>query len=323
MDGWDKNLKEGQVSDRLGWGTPDLSKAMYGPAQLLGTLEYTQNQRALDVWTNDITQVGWDQRREEESQWMAITKNGKDTENSGVIYEAGAEPEKVGGAYLVGNHVTVVGVEDDSISVADARKWRAQYYQKRAKAIGERLQKTQAGTDGYDGKLVKDGTGTLVLTGHNVYRGGTVVKGGTLLGFIDSFGVSGSDHANGKVVVEGGQFGIVNTFVDTVTQTGKHVADAKADHSVDVTIEEDGTYLLVPGQAVNLGQGTLNFAEGQVGIDLTDPAVQQALQAGQTVTASVTCASIKGEYHPMTTDESLKVSVSQDGNTLTLSVSKQ
>ena len=114
-----------------------------------------------------------------------------------------------------------------------------------------------------------------------------------------------------------------NTFVDTVTQTGKHVADAKANHSVDVTIEEDGTYLLVPGQAVNLGQGTLNFAEGQVGIDLTDPAVQQALQAGQTVTASVTCASIKGEYRPMTTDESLKVSVSQDGNTLTLSVSKQ
>ena len=141
------------------------------------------------------------------------------------------------GAYLVGNHVTVVGMDDDSIAVSDARKWRAQYYQKRAKAISDRLQKTETGTDGYDGQLIKDGSGILVLTGHNVYRGGTIVKGGKLLGFIDSFGTSGNDHSNGKVVVENGQFGIINSFVDSVTQTGKHVAHSKADHSVDITVQ--------------------------------------------------------------------------------------
>lgn len=322
MDGWDKNLKEGQVSDRLGWGTPDLSKAMYGPSQLLGTLEYTQNQRKLDVWTNDISQVGWDQRRKEDKEWMAITNNGKDTENAGVIYEAGTEPEKIGGAYLVGNHVTVVGIDDDSIAVSDARKWRAQYYQKRAKAISDRLQKTETGTDGYDGQLIKDGSGTLVLTGHNVYRGGTIVKGGKLLGFIDSFGTSGNDHSNGKVVVENGQFGIITSFVDNVTQTGKHVAHSKADHSVDITVQEDGTYLLVPGQTVQLGNGSLNFVDGQVGIDLMDPAIQQALDAGQTITAKVTAASIKGDYRAMEVDESIKVTISQDGNSLEVSVSK-
>lgn len=44
MEGWtDVNgtvRKDGEVSDRMGWGVPDLDKGMYGPGQFLGKFEY-------------------------------------------------------------------------------------------------------------------------------------------------------------------------------------------------------------------------------------------------------------------------------------------
>lgn len=324
MDGWDKRLKEGQVSDRLGWGTPDLKKAMHGPAQLLGTLVYRQNKRDFDIWTNDITQTAWDQRRIEDLQWMAITKNGKDLVNAGVIDEAGSEPEKVGGAYLLGNHVTVVGLEDDSIDVKEANAWRAAYYEKRAGAIGERLAKNDWGCDGYDGALVKDGKGTLILTGHNVYRGGTLVKDGTLLGFADSFGVTASaeaSHGNGRVLVQGGAFGILNAVNDTVTLTGNKVSGT-LDHSVDITVD-GGTLLIALGETVDLKNGTVTIKDGEIGVDLSSPALTKALKAGQSVTGRLVASEIKGKIRPMKmADESLKLTVSQEGNVITVTVSK-
>lgn len=44
MEGWtdvDGTVRgDGEVSDRMGWGVPDLDKGMYGPGQFLGTFEY-------------------------------------------------------------------------------------------------------------------------------------------------------------------------------------------------------------------------------------------------------------------------------------------
>ena len=44
MEGWTDTdgtvRKDGEVSDRMGWGVPDLDKGMYGPGQFLGKFDY-------------------------------------------------------------------------------------------------------------------------------------------------------------------------------------------------------------------------------------------------------------------------------------------
>ena len=68
MEGWtdvDGTVrKDGEVSDRMGWGVPDLDKGMYGPGQFLGKFEYNMAKAgSLDVWSNDISNVALDQRK--------------------------------------------------------------------------------------------------------------------------------------------------------------------------------------------------------------------------------------------------------------------
>ena len=81
---------------------------------------------------------------------MTLTENGKNLE---------AEPYELG----TGEVYPTLG--DASVSQEDAKKWRQEYYAKRVAAIEAR---------DYNGSLVKDGQGMLVLTGNNTYRGGNV-----------------------------------------------------------------------------------------------------------------------------------------------------
>ena len=78
MDGWantDKTISiDGQVSDRMGWGVPDLNKGMYGPGQFLGEFNYNMAATSLDVWSNSITNVALDQRKEEDAKWKAAAE---------------------------------------------------------------------------------------------------------------------------------------------------------------------------------------------------------------------------------------------------------
>lgn len=238
--GW--TADEGQVDEIYGWGAPDLEKGMYGLGQLLGHFDYNQKTMALDVWSNDISQVALDQRKAEDVAWMEKTKNGTDL--TAEDYELGSGE--------------IPNVEDATIDKADAEKWRKEYYEKRAQAI-------QAKLDGglYDGSLTKHGAGTLVLTGNNTYRGGTTVEEGTLLGFAESFGVTGDDAkatANGKVTVNGGTFGVLNSYTDNFTMKGELNSKADAGHSVDVTVNKGGAYAVVAGQDVTVGK--IDFAEG-------------------------------------------------------------
>lgn len=240
FEGW--TADEGQVDEIYGWGAPDLEKGMYGLGQLLGHFDYNQKTMALDVWSNDISQVALDQRKAEDVAWMEKTKNGTDL--TAEDYELGSGE--------------IPNVEDATIDKADAEKWRKEYYEKRAQAI-------QAKLDGglYDGSLTKRGAGTLVLTGNNTYRGGTTVEEGTLLGFAESFGVTGDDAkatANGKVTVNGGTFGVLNSYTDNFTMKGELNSKADAGHSVDVTVNKGGAYGVVAGQDVTVGK--IGFAEG-------------------------------------------------------------
>ncbi len=285
MKGWDNRdgstPLDGQVSDRMGWGAPDLEKGMYGIGQFLGEFDYDMASGSLDVWSNDITQVALDQRLAEDQKWMAETKNGTDI--------------TAGGDYVLGDKFVVKdGIEgDDShvIAQADAEKYRAELYAKQAAAIQNKLDKGL-----YNGSLIKRGEGTLVVTGNNTYRGGTTVEGGTLLGFNDSFGVTGNDSsatANGKVTVNGGTFGILTSYNDQLTQKGE-IKDTATDHSVDVTVNANGKLMIMAGQ--NAEMGDLKLAEGATIVvgSLDDATLKQAYN-GKAAEGTLKVQSMDGE----------------------------
>ena len=286
MEGWNNvdgtTPLEGEVSDRMGWGVPDLEKGMYGPGQFLGKFDYNMANTKLDVWTNDITQVALDQRKREDMIWMEATSNGTDI--------------TAGGDYVLGEDFVVNdGTEDATdhiIDQADAEKWRAEYYAKRAAAIQEKLDNGL-----YNGSLVKRGEGTLVMTGHNTYRGGTTVEGGTLLGFSYSFGTTDTAArtvANGQVTVNGGSFGVIASYDDPLTGQGTvDAAPAAGDASVDITVNEGGKLLIIAGQDVTVGNITMN--EGSLySVAAIDSEGLVAAYNGEALTGSLTADSIEG-----------------------------
>ncbi|MEQ5126130.1 autotransporter Pta [Providencia alcalifaciens] len=229
--GW--TSADGVPDERYGWGTPDLEKGMYGPGQFLGKFEYQLDAVPLDVWTNDISQAALDQRETEDLAWLADYKaNGIDA----------------GGDYNLGTDFVVNDGNPDPTShivdKEDAKKWRQEYYQKRAEAIQAKI---DAGL--YDGALVKTGQGSLVMTGDNTYRGGTTVEQGSLYGFTESFGTA-------DVNVNGGTISVLNRYNDQFTQKGQLVSNES--HKANININDKGTYLVTAGHDVNVGNMTLN-----------------------------------------------------------------
>ena len=220
-------VPEGEVSNRMGWGVPDLNKGMYGPGQLLGKFDYNMNLAPLDVWTNDISEVALKQREREDLEWMAKTKNGTDA--------------STGGSYELGNDFVVVDGDSDAtnhvISEDDAQKWRSAYFLKRAQAIQNKIDNNL-----YQGSLVKRGSGMLIMTGNNTYSGGTTVEDGALYGFSESFG-------SGNVNVNGGVFGVLSSFNDNFTQKGQlnslvDIARAPI-QKANIVVNNGGTYAIV------------------------------------------------------------------------------
>ncbi len=182
MEGWTNTdgtePAPGEVSDRMGWGVPDLKAAMEGPRQFLGRFVYRLE--GTDVWNNDISQVALDQRRREEKAWMKKTENG--TKLDAYPYELGAGALVKDGDTDMTNHL---------IDLEDAKKWRAEFFKTRADAIKARI---------YDGSLVKAGNGTLTMTGTNTYRGGTTVEAGRLIAYPQSLGLGAVTVKKGAVL---------------------------------------------------------------------------------------------------------------------------
>ena len=299
MEGWanvdGSTPKEGEVSDRMGWGVPDLEKGMYGLGQLFMHFDYNLATNPLDVWSNNISQVALDQRYAEDIAWLkSVTKDG--TIDGEVVVSDDPDDYKLTNTSTgeankdhQEHNYDLAGVDNKNVTLEEAKKWRLEYYQKRAQAIRDKLTK-----DGYNGSLTKRGAGTLVMTGNNTYRGGTTVEEGTLLGFAESFGVTGDDAsatANGKVTVNGGIFGVMNKYNDTFTMKGELTSNA--DHSVDVTINAGGTYGVVAGQDVEVG--TLAFKDGAgVTVVSTDTDVLKSAYEGKAQSGSVTAEKLEG-----------------------------
>lgn len=301
---------EGEVSDRMGWGVPDLEKGMYGLGQTLGKFDYNLRSE-LDVWSNDISQVALDQRYREDIAWLkSVTEDG--TIDGKVVVSDNPSD------YKLTNDYDLAGIADKNISLEDAKKWRLEYYEKRAAAIRDKINNGL-----YNGSIVKRGEGTLVMTGSNTYRGGTTVEGGKLLGYSNSFGVSGDDgKANGKVVVNGGTFGILETYNDQFTMKGD-IERGEGTHSVDVVVNEGGTFQITAGQDVTMG--TLEFKEGAgftVGSEDVD--VLKEAYAGTAQTGTVTTTGVTGADLAVANPDYafFKTELKAEGNKLTGTLSR-
>lgn len=314
MEGWANVNKttpaEGEVSDRMGWGVPDLEKGMYGLGQTLGKFDYNLRSE-LDVWSNDISQVALDQRYREDIAWLkSVTEDG--TIDGKVVVSDNPSD------YKLTNDYDLAGIADKNISLEDAKKWRLEYYEKHAAAIRDKINNGL-----YNGSIVKRGEGTLVMTGSNTYRGGTTVEGGKLLGYSNSFGVSGDDgKANGKVVVNGGTFGILETYNDQFTMKGE-IERGEGTHSVDVVVNEGGTFQITAGQDVTMGK--LEFKEGAgftVGSEDVD--VLKEAYAGKAQTGTVTTTGVTGADLAVANPDYafFKTELKAEGNKLTGTLSR-
>lgn len=256
---------DGQVSDRMGWGVPDLDKGMFGPGQFLGKFDYNMANTQLDVWTNNISNVALDQRKEEDQKWLQN-------------YDSALNADDL----VLGNEFIVLNgtddVKDHVVNKEDAKKWRKEYFEKRKAAIQAKLE-----NGAYEGSLVKRGAGTLVMTGHNTYKGGTTVEGGTLLGFTESFGKNGGD-----VQVNGGKFGLLTSYYDELTQKGTLTSNEAS--PANVTVNNGGTLLITAGH--DAVAGNIVFKEGAK-ISMTSDDLKSVYQ-GEDATATITAASIEG-----------------------------
>lgn len=321
MEGWTDTdgtvRKDGEVSDRMGWGVPDLDKGMYGPGQFLGKFDYNMAaEGSLDVWTNDITNVALDQRRAEDEKWMKDTANGTKLPYDQIVDGSGF--------VVKDGDANVTDEERTSHIVGEAeKKLLLEAYAERANAIKDKMANNNAG---YKGSLVKRGAGTLVMTGNNTYRGGTTVEGGTLLGFAESFGVTGDDataKANGKVTVNGGTFGLLASYNDQFTMKGEQKHDDAADHSVDVVVNAGGSFQITAGQ--NVTMGTLEFKEGAgftVGSEDVD--VLKEAYAGKEQTGTVTTTGVTGDDLAVANPDYafFKTELKAEGNKLTGTLSR-
>ncbi|QBH97617.1 autotransporter domain-containing protein [Limnobaculum zhutongyuii] len=262
LNGW--TAADGVPDVRYGWGIPDLDKGMYGPGQFLGKFEYNMATTPLDVWSNDISQKGLDARQQEDLAWLQA-------------YQANGIA--AGGDYELGDDFVVSDGNSDPtdhiIDLADAEKWRQEYYDKRAAAIQAKI---DAGL--YTATLVKQGAGTLVMTGDNTYAGGTTVEGGTLYGFTESFG-------DGKVMVNGGQFGVISSYNDSFTLKGELTSTES--HKANIEVNAGGTYVISAEESVNVGALTFNdgsmITVGSTRRDVFNDAYLHGITATGSVTA--------------------------------------
>ena len=139
---------DGSITDtpttRVGWGVPDLDRAMKGPGQLLGTFDVQLAPGQQDVWSNNLSDTALAARQKEDAaehqawQQTLIDKGW----THGLASNASQQEHT---DYAIGMARDAAGAQRE-----------------------------------YQGSLIKSGAGSLTLNGANTYRGATTVNGGRL-----------------------------------------------------------------------------------------------------------------------------------------------
>ncbi|MBV6659571.1 autotransporter domain-containing protein [Pseudomonas yamanorum] len=224
----------GAVTDapttQVGWGVPDLGRAMHGPGQLIGPMNVTLAAGQGDVWSNAISDKALIQRQTEDSAetlaWQQTLRD-KGWENG---VGAGASQQ-----------------DQTDYAVGTAR----------AAAAAQRI---------YEGSLIKSGAGSLVLSGDNTYRGPTTVNGGRLavngsltsaVTVNDSGTLGGSGRIAALQVNNGGTVAPGNS-VGTLQVAGDVNLAAGSTYAVELT-PTSSDQIVATGKAI-LGGGTVTLA---------------------------------------------------------------
>lgn len=273
MEGWtDVNgtvRKDGEVSDRMGWGVPDLDKGMYGPGQFLGKFEYNMAKDSLDVWSNDISNVALDQRKAEDDAWMTATKNGTELAYGDIITGKDFVVKDGDGEVTESDRTSHIVGEHEKATLLAA-------YAERAQAIKDKR------ANGYKGTLVKQGEGTLIMTGNNSYAGTTTVEGGTLLAFAESIGTD-----NKVTVKTGGTFGVLSSYNDQFTMKGHLYSEEATTNTLEIDLSQGGKLYVDAGSNVKVQKVTFG-SNKVISVGLAGADTETLVKAWNSKEAAVT-----------------------------------
>lgn len=276
MEGWtdvDGTVrKDGEVSDRMGWGVPDLDKGMYGPGQFLGKFEYNMAKDSLDVWSNDISNVALDQRKAEDDAWMTATDNGNKLAYGDIITGEDFVVKDGDGEVTESDRTSHIVGDDEKATLLAA-------YAERAQAINDKRDNDNAG---YKGTLVKKGEGTLVMTGNNSYAGTTTVEGGTLLAFAESIGTD-----NKVTVKTGGTFGVLSSYNDQFTKKGHLYSKEATKNQLEIDLSQGGKLYVDAGSNVKVQKVTFG-SNKEISVGLAGADTETLVKAWNSKEAAVT-----------------------------------
>ena len=202
----------GVPSKVWGWGILDLGKAMFGPGQFLGNFDITMDQD--DIWSNDISDKAIKFRKIEDQNEAAVWAARKAV----LASKQNLSPE-----------------EKAELTFETARE----------KARAERA------AQGYEGALIKRGSGTLTLTGDNTFTGTTTIYSGRISALNQSIGKS--KHID---VQNGGELEILHSAVYRIPERNgwRSVSKISDTTTVKATINSGGAFV------VNDGVNNLNLS---------------------------------------------------------------
>jgi subtilase-type serine protease len=291
---------DGQPDPRYGWGYPNIGKAVYGPGQFLGPFTYNMTIAPVDVWSNNISEVGIIERQQEDQAWLAnYQANGIAAAGPYNLNEDGwallGIPDIVGVTQPANsapaNWATNPAWEAYSqaalaymtIDQADANNWRKEWMDARAADIQNKINNNL-----YTASLTKQGFGTLVMSGNNTYQGGTTVQGGKL-------SITGS-HAS-SIVVQGGTLdgsgsvgGSINV-VGGVLQPG--FSSGEAAGAAQIT-----QVAIAPGNVLNVGGGVSIGSGGSLAVTIWgDSDYTSVAAAGPLVLGGELVLNVQGPLH--------------------------